>query len=151
MIGDTIPADGAWDGFGFSREPTTGQVCFLFFDDNVKQHGALPGPPDVPTDRVMYHVLLQHYIKGEVRIESPFTSCFTDALVYAAHLAHSGFSGFMIKVNQLSLALAQSSIRETVAIHSALYGFWAVNPDTGKDHFYPGRKKRPQPKKGSIS
>lgn len=129
-----------YDGFGFTKNAETGDVQYFFFDDIVQQYGVQPGPEDVPADRTSYHVLLQHVSKGKVRIEPPFTSCFTDALAYAAHIAQSGFTGFMIRVNKYSLALAEASMKETIDTHKKLFGFWAQDA-SGVEVFYPGRMK----------
>lgn len=132
-----------YDGFGFVKDSETGEVRYYFFDDLVKKHGVLPGPQDVPADRVAYHVLLQHVSKGKVRIERPFTSNFTDALAYAAHIAHAGFTGFMVRANEYSLPTAEVFIRQTIEAHRELFGFWADWMDgEGVDKFYPGRKQR---------
>jgi hypothetical protein len=130
-----------YDGFGFTRNAETGEVQFFFFDDIVKEHGVQPGPEGIPPDRVCYHVLLQHYRKGAVKLETPFTSNFTDALTYARHVGEKGFTGFMIRVNRFSLALAEASMKETIDTHTSLYGFWAVDPDSKKEVFFPGRLK----------
>jgi hypothetical protein len=129
-----------WDGFGFFKERAQGNVNFYFFDDTTRKHGELPGPVDVPEDRVAFHVLLTTTRKNRIHIEIPFTSCFLDVFVYAKRVAHMGFSGVMIKVNEFSGALAAATLHDAMAYHASEYGFVLEN-EQGEDIFYPGKKK----------
>jgi hypothetical protein len=126
-----------FDGFGFYAHPQTKEIVFNYFDDVAREHGAIPGDPTIPTDREAYHVILSSVRKGRVHIERPFTSNFLDAFVYAAHMARSGFTGVMIRVNKYSMAILDATLVEMLTLHSKGYGFVMAN-DHGVDVFYEG-------------
>lgn len=82
-----------WDGFCFTKNPSTGEVEFYYFTEFVDRNG--PPPKDPKEDRDPYHVLLTSVRKGKLQIEAPFRSNFFDPFEYAKSVGHSGFDGFM--------------------------------------------------------
>jgi hypothetical protein len=129
-----------WDGFGFYRDPEDALIKFYFFDDITQQYGDVPGDPDMPPDRVGFHVILSSKRKNRIHIEIPFTSSFLDAFVYAKRIAHMGFTGIMIKQNKYSPALAIQFLKEIMLFHHSEHGFVMEN-EQGVDVFYAGKKK----------
>lgn len=130
----------AFDGFGFYVHPETKEVVFNYFDDVAREYGQLPGDPTIPNDREAYHVILSSVHKGRVYIEKPFTSTFTDAFVYAAHVAWAGFTGIMIRENKYSVAILEATLIEMLTLHAKSYGF-VMKDENGVDVFHPGLKK----------
>lgn len=141
---DDIPVH--WDGFGFYRDEQ-GAVKFYFFDEHFQKYGELPGDPDMPADRMAFHVLLSSARKGRVHVEPPFTSNFLDPFVYARRVAYAGFTGVMIKENKYSAALAEQFLKEIIMFHTSEYGF-VTKDKSGQDIFFPGKKKE-KPKEPS--
>lgn len=129
-----------FDGFAFYEDRVTKEIVFNYFDDVTREWGPLPGDPNIPNDREAYHVLLTSVRKGRVHIEKPFTSTFTDAFVYAAHVARVGFIGIMIRKTQHSAAMFEGTLIETLSHHTLSYGFVMQNAQ-GVDVFYEGMKK----------
>lgn len=129
-----------YDGFGFYVDVHTKELVFNYFDDVAREHGQLPGDPNIPADREAYHVILSSVRKGRVYIEKPFTSNFLDACVYAAHMARAGFAGVMIRENKFSIAILEAALLEILTRHARGYGF-VMADEHGVDVFHAGLKK----------
>lgn len=127
-----------FDGFGFFRDTLDGIVKFYYFDDMVKAYGPEPKDPNQPDDRECFHVILTSVRKAMVHIEAPFTSNFIDAFVYAKHIAHSGFSGVMIRKSRFSVQLLKDSLLHMMSLHKKNKGF--VYCEDGVETFHKGKK-----------
>lgn len=126
-----------FDGFGFFKDALDGTIKFTFFDDIVKQHGPPERDPELPTDRETYHVVLTSVRKATIHLEAPFTSNFIDAFTYARHIAHSGFSGIMLRKSRFSLNLLKESLEQMFVLYSKGKGFVYCD-ETGTETFYQG-------------
>jgi hypothetical protein len=134
---DTPPA--LYDGFGFYKDPTDGQVKFYYFDDVIKEHGPEPRDPAVPEDREAYHVMLSSIFKHTVHMDAPFISHFIDPFVYATGLAHSGFSGVMLKKTRWSANVMLQSLNYLRSLHLKDQGYtYTDESGTTTTTFYPG-------------
>lgn len=124
-----------YDGFGFFKDPLDGQVKFYYFDDQVKLHGEPPKDPTTPTDREAYHVLLQSVRKAIVYMDAPFLSNFIDPFVYAAGLAHAGFSGIMYKKTPWSADVVAQAVAYLRMLHAKTTGYMFTD-ESGHETFY---------------
>ena len=133
------PPPEQFDGFGFFRDVLDGSIKFTFFDDLVRRHGPPERDPAIPTDRDPYHVVLTSIRKAVIHLEAPFTAHFTDPFVYATNLAHSGFSGIMIRKSQYSIDLLKESLEQMFMLYKRGKGFVYCD-EAGAETFHQGEK-----------